>query len=134
VSSADLALEIIALRQQIAVLKRKRPGPRLKNSDRLFWLALRRFWSDWRDVLFVVKPDTVVAWHRTGFRWYWRWRSRQQGGRPKATAEIHEWTWRLAQVNPGWGAPWIHGELLKLGFLVSERTRRSLPPADLPPR
>jgi putative transposase len=73
-------------------------------------------------VLVIVKPDTVVAWHRAGFRWYWRWRSRRRPGRPKITKEARELIRRLAQENSSWGAPKIHGELLKLGFEVSERS------------
>ena len=69
-----------------------------------------------------MKPDTVIGWHRGGFRLYWRWRSRPRGGRPKITEEIRGLIRRLAQQNQGWGAPKIHGELLKLGFVVSERT------------
>jgi hypothetical protein len=72
----DLALEILALRQQVAVLKRKRPRPKLSRMDRLFWTALRSVWSRWAEVLLIVKPETVVSWHRAGFRLYWRWRSR----------------------------------------------------------
>src|SRR5438552_7992918 len=72
----NLALEILALRQQVAVLKRKRPRPKLNQTDRLFWMALLRLWSRWADVLLIVKPGTVVGWHRTGFRLFWRWRSR----------------------------------------------------------
>ena len=70
----------------------------------------------------LVKPDTVIGWHRTGFRLYWRWRSRPRSGRPKIIEEIRALIQRLAQENPDWGAPKIHGELLKLGFVVSERT------------
>ena len=121
-SRADMALEILALRQQVAVLKRKRPRPTLNAGDRLFWSTLRRFWSRWRDVLVIVKPETVVAWHRAGFRLYWRWRSRPSCGRPKIPAEIRVLIRRLAEENPGWGAPKIHGELQKLGYVVSERT------------
>jgi putative transposase len=73
---ADAALEILALRQQLAVLKRKRPRPPLNAGDRLFWITLRRFWHRWFDVLVIVKPETVIGWHRTSFRLYWRWRSR----------------------------------------------------------
>jgi len=76
----DTALEILALRHQVAVLKRKRPRPPLNSVDRLFWATLRRMWSRWADVLVIVKPETVVGWHRTGFRLYWRWRSRPRGG------------------------------------------------------
>ena len=87
-SRADTSLEVLALRQQVTVLKRKRPRPMLNRLDRLFWTALRHFWSRWRDVLVIVKPETVISWHRAGFRLYWRWRSRRRGGRPKVTEEI----------------------------------------------
>jgi transposase InsO family protein len=92
--------------------------------DRLFWTALRHFWSRWTDVLVIVKPETVIGWHRIGFRLYWRWRSRSRplGGRPKITEEIRVLIRRLAQENQDWGAPKIHGELQKLGFVVSERS------------
>jgi len=121
-SRSDTALEVLALRQQVAVLKRKRPQPRLHRLDRLFWTTLRHLWSGWADVLVIVKPETVVGWHRAGFRLYWRWRSRRRGGRPKITEEIHALIRRMAAENPVWGAPKIHGELQKLGFVVSERT------------
>ncbi|HXB74275.1 MAG TPA: integrase core domain-containing protein [Candidatus Acidoferrales bacterium] len=121
-SRSDTALEVLALRQQVAVLKRKRPRPVLNSLDRLFWTALRHFWSRWADVLVIVKPETVIGWHRAGFRLYWRWRSRPRGGRPKITEGIRFLIRRLAQENPDWGAPRIHGELQKLGFVVSERS------------
>ncbi len=121
-SRHDNAIEILALRQQISVLKRKRPRPRLNQLDRLFWTTLRRVWPRWADVLVIVKSETVVGWHRAGFRLYWRWRSRPRGGRPKITGEIRVLIRRLAEENPDWGAPKIHGELQKLGFEVSERT------------
>jgi putative transposase len=121
-SRSDTALEVLALRQQVAVLKRQRPRPVLNSLDRLFWTTLRRFWPRWSDVLLIVKPETVVGWHRAGFRLYWRWRSRPRGGRPKITAEIRTHIQTMASENTGWGAPKIHGELLKLGFEVSERT------------
>jgi transposase InsO family protein len=79
-------------------------------------------WARWRDVLVIVKPETVVGWHRAGFRLYWRWRSRPRGGRPRITEDIGVLIRRLAEENPDWGAPKIHGELQKLGFVVSERT------------
>jgi hypothetical protein len=121
-SRSDTALEVLALRQQIAVLKRKRPRPRLDGWDRFFWTALRHFWSRWIDVLVIVKPETVIGWHRAGFRFYWRWRSRPHGGRPKIAEEIRVLIRRLAKENQDWGAPKIHGELQKLGLVVSERT------------
>jgi len=121
-SRTDTALEVLALRQQVAVLKRKRPRPKVNSLDRLFWTALRQCWPRWTDVLVLVKPATVIGWHRTGFRFYWRWRSRPCGGRPKITEEIRVLIQRLAQENQGWGAPKIHGELQKLGLVVSERS------------
>jgi len=120
-SRGDAALEILALRQQVAVLKRKRPRPNLSAADRLFWTLLRGLWTRWAEVLAIVKPETVVGWHRAGFRLYWRWRS-SAGGRPKTTGEIRALIHRLAEENPTWGAPRIHGELQKLGFVVSERS------------
>ncbi|MBZ2180356.1 MAG: helix-turn-helix domain-containing protein [Acidobacteria bacterium] len=121
-SRRDTALEVLALRQQVTVLKRKRPRPPLNSLDRLFWSTLRRFWPGLRDVLVIVKPETVVGWHRAGFRLYWRWRSRPRGGRPKITDEIRRLIRRMAEENASWGAPRIHGEILKLGFEISERT------------
>jgi putative transposase len=123
VGRTHLALEILALRQQVAVLKRKRPRPKMKRIDRLFWTALRSLWSGWAEVLLIVKPETVVGWHRAGFRLYWRWRSRAPGGgRTRITLEIRELIQRMARENARWGAPRIHGELVKLGFLLSERS------------
>jgi putative transposase len=122
-SRNSLGLEIIALRQQLGVLKRKNSQPRVGRLDRLFWVQLRQVWSRWSEVLVVVKPETVVRSHRAGFRLCWRFLSRRgQRGRPKVAPELHELIHRMAEENPTWGAPRIHGELLKLGFQVSERT------------
>ena len=121
VSHHRLALENAALRPQLAVFRRKQPRPRLTWLDRLFWTTLRRAYSRWRDALIIVKPETVVSWHRAGYRLFWRWRSRQPG-RPKVTNEIRELIRRMKAENPGWGSPRIHGELLQLGFNVSEPT------------
>jgi hypothetical protein len=121
-SRSDIALEVLALRQQVAALKRKRPRPILNRLDRIFWTNLRRCWPRWAEVLVIVKPETVISWHRAGFRLYWRWRSRPRGGRPQITDEICVLIRPLAQENSNWGAPKIHGELLKLGFQISERT------------
>jgi putative transposase len=117
-----VAVEVLALRQQLAVMKRKRPRPPLTRLDRLFWLMLRRLWSGWAEVLVIVKPETVVRWHRAGFRLYWRWRSRPPRGRPPIKGEIRSLVQRLATENAAWGAPRIHSEILKLGYVVSERT------------
>ena len=120
----DLLLENLALRQQLAVLARRRPPARFSNSDRFLWITLRRIWSGWRRALFLVQPDTVARWHRAGFRLYWKWisRSRECGGRRPTNKEIRELIFRLVAENPMWGAPRIHGELQMLGFDISERT------------
>ena len=104
-SRSDTALEVLALRQQLAVLKRKRPRPALHLWDRMFWTSLRHLWPGWKDALIIVKPETVVGWHRAGFRRYWRWRSRPRGGRPQVAAETQALIRRLAAENPDWGAP-----------------------------
>ncbi len=130
-----LAVENLALRQQLAVMKRRHPRTRLTDSDRLFWVALSRVWADWRESLHVVQPATVLRWHRQGFRYYWRWKSRRRG-RPRLDAEIRNLIRRMCRANPLWGAPRIHGELLKLGIDVSEATvskymiRRRGPPSQ----
>jgi transposase InsO family protein len=122
-SRHDLGLEILALRQQVAVFQRRYPRARLKLRDRLFWVALSSIWNRWTEALIVVKPETVVGWHRAGFRLYWRLRSRASRlGRRKIDAETFEAIKLMALENPRWGAPKIHGELLKLGFQVAERT------------
>src|SRR5215472_11441915 len=121
-SRHDLGLELVALRQQLGVLKRKNPRPRLDAWDRLFWVALRRAWSRWAEALIVVKPETVISWHRAGFHLYWRFLSRRRAGRPRITSDLRGLIRRMASQNPLWGGPRIHGELLKLGFDVAERT------------
>jgi putative transposase len=116
-----LALENLALRQQIAVLQRSVKRPHLKKSDRLFWVLLSRIWADWAEILTIVRPETVIRWHRKGFRLYWTWKSRRNGqGRPTVASDIRELIRRMSQANPGWGAPRIHGELLKLGIDISQ--------------
>jgi len=99
-SRHDLGLELVALRQQVGVLKRKNPRPRVSLCDRLFWLGLRRWWSKWASVLVVVKPETVVGWHRAGFRWYWRFLSRRRSGRPKIAHELRHLIRSMAEENP----------------------------------
>lgn len=121
VSRHRLGLEIAVLRQQLVVFKRKRPRPLLRNLDRLFWVALRQWWTGWASALMIVRAETVVSWHRAGFRLFWRLRSRPLG-RPKISDEIQELIRRMKTDNPGWGAPRIHGELLQLGFDISEPT------------
>jgi putative transposase len=123
-----LALENLALRQQLAVLRRSRPRPPLDWVDRLFWVALSRAWSRWRNVLIIVKPATVVHWHRSAFRRLWTRRSRRAPGRPPIDRPTRDLVRQVAQANPLWGAPRIHGELLKLGIGISEREVSRLMP------
>lgn len=119
-----LQVEILALRHQLSVLKRSQRGRlRLSPADRLLWVWLSRFWSQWRSALVVVKPETVISWHRKGFRWYWRWKSRnREPGGPPLNSEVRELIRKMSLANPLWGAPRIHGELLKLGIEVSKAT------------
>jgi transposase InsO family protein len=132
-SQNSLALENLALRQQLATFKLKHPRPRISCLDRGFWVLLRRIWSKWINVLINVNPETVVKWHRQGFKLYWKTISRRgkRKGRPRVSIEIRELIRRIALENLSWRAPRIHGELLKLGFDVSERTiSRYLPRRD----
>src|SRR5438270_10467934 len=116
-------MEVAALRQQLVVFKRKQPRPRLRGCDRAFWVALCRLWPGWLNALIIVKPDTVVSWHRAGFRLFWRLRSRPRRlGRPPVSTEVRQLIRRMKSDNPSWGAPRIHGELLQIGFDVSEPT------------
>lgn len=121
---ADLVVEILALRQQLAAFALSNRRPRVTNADRWFWVVLRRRWAQWSDVLIFVKPETVIRWHRAGFRRYWTWRSRRhrRPGRPPTDRSIRDLVRRMATENPTWGAPRIHGELRMLGIAVSERT------------
>ena len=114
-------LENLALRHQLAVLQRAAPRPRLRPADRLFWVLLCRTWNGWADVLSLVKPETVIRWHRTGFTRYWTWKSRRTGqGRPALSPEVRALIRRMSGANPLWGAPRIHGELQKLGIEISQ--------------
>ena len=120
---AALQAEILALRHQIAVLQQSAPRRlRLKQSDRLLWILLSRFWPGWRNRLRIVQPDTVVRWHRRAFVRYWTWKSRRPPGRPAVAAAIRELIQHMSRANVLWGAPRIHGELLKLGIDVSQST------------
>jgi transposase InsO family protein len=136
-SRAALQLEILALRHQLGVLQRSVERPKLTPPDRLLWVWLRRIWPDWRSVLVIVQPDTVIAWHRKGFRLFWRWRVRSgRPGRPSVPDDVRELIRRMNRENPLWGAPRIHGELLKLGIDIGETSvgkymgRRRRPPSQ----
>jgi hypothetical protein len=125
--NAHLAVENLALRQQIGMYARRETQPRFTQRDRLFWMILYRLWPGWRTVLLNAKPATVIKWHRAGFRQFWRWKSRpKKPGRPRLSPEIQELIRLMAEANPGWGAPRIHGELLLLGFEVHERNLKSI--------
>ena len=121
---AALQAEILALRHQLLVLQRSSRGHglRLSRADRFLWVWLARLWRGWRSALLIVKPETVIAWHRKGFRLYWKWKSRHPEGRPSVSVEVIDLIRRMSLANPGWGAPRIHGELLKLGFELSQAT------------
>jgi hypothetical protein len=136
-SRAALQLEVLALRHQLQVLNRSRPRRlRLVTADRWLWTWLSRSCTAWRTALVIVKPETVIAWHRLGFRLFWTWKSRRRIGRPAVAADIRALIRRMSETNPLWGAPRIHGELLKLGLDVSQATvakymlRRTRPPSQ----
>jgi transposase InsO family protein len=119
---ARLAAENLALRQQLAVLKHATPRPKLRPRDRVFWVWLARLWAEWRSVLRIVQPETVIRWHRQGFRLYWRWKSQGPVGRPRVEREIRDLIRPMARENPLWGAPRIGAELRFLGYRVADST------------
>jgi transposase InsO family protein len=122
-SKGRLEAENAALRQQLIVLKRKIRGRvQFTNSDRLLFIQLYRWCPSVLNAMMVIRPETLVRWHRAGFRRYWRWKSRSAGGRPPIPAELRALIWRMSVENRLWGAPHIHGELLKLGFVVAQST------------
>src|ERR1017187_8197130 len=123
-SRQTVMIENLVLRQQLTVFKRQRRRPRLATMDKLFWVILRRFWSSWKQALIVVTPDTVVRWHRAGFQLYWKIisRVRKPVGRMPVIKEIRELIFRMVAENPTWRAPRIHGELVMLGYEISERS------------
>ena len=123
-SRRDLLLENLALRQQLGALKRQRPHVRFVVPDKLFWVTLRQLWPGWKRTLMLMQPETVVRWHRAGFKLYWTWLSRHPccAGRRCVSRELRELIFRMTAENRTWGAPRIHGELKMLGFDISERT------------
>ena len=131
----QLALENLALRQQLTVYKRTVTRPKLRATDRLFWVGLARVWAGWKRSLVIVTPETVLRWQRRRFREHWtRLSGRSPAGRPPVSRQIRTLVVRMAHANPLWGAPRIHGELLKLGIPVAERTvSRLLPKRRTPP-
>ena len=122
-SKARLEAEIATLRQQLIVLQRKSRGRvRLTNGDRFFFVQLYRWFPSILQVVHIIRPETLVRWHRAGFRSYWRWKSRNRGGRPQIDTGLRALIRQIGLENPLWGAPRIHGELLKLGFQVAQST------------
>src|SRR5713226_10419728 len=121
-SRAALQVEILALRHQIGVLRRSaKQRPKLTAADRVFWAWLSGVWVEWQSALVLVKPETVIAWHRKGFRLFWTWKVRHgRTGRPTVSQEIRDLIRSMSRGNPLWGAPRIHGELLKLGMDIGE--------------
>jgi len=122
-SRSRLEAENAALRQQLIVLQRKVHGRvEFTNSDRLVFIQLYRWFPSVLKVITIIRPETLVRWHRAGFRRYWRWKSRNLGGRPQISADLRALIRRMSVENLLWGAPRIHGELLKLGFSVAQST------------
>ncbi len=122
-SQAELAAENLVLRQQLAVLAQGSKRPRLRNRDRIFWTWFARLWSNRRSVLVIVQRETVIRWHKQGFRLYWRWKSRSRTpGRPKIDTEIRKLIRRMSLENPLWGTPRIRSELRLLGYEASKAT------------
>jgi putative transposase len=121
-SQAALQVENLALRHQIGVLWRSaKKRPTLTAADRVFWAWLSRAWADWRSALIIVTPETVIAWHRKGFRLFWTWKIRHgRTGRPAVPQEVRDLIRSMSRANPLWGAPRIHGELIKLGIDIGE--------------
>lgn len=134
-SRQTLVAENLVLRHQVSVLQRNCSRPSLRWRDRAFWDVLSCLWPKWRIALSIVQPDTVVRWHRQGFRYYWRWKSRhRRHGRPRIAKEIRDLIRQMSTANPLWGAPRIYGELLKLGIDVGQTTvSRYLVKPDRPP-
>ncbi len=135
-SNVELRFENMVLHQQLATLKQKKKRPKLSRYDRIFWVLLRRLWRKWEDVLFIVKPETVVNWHKKGFKLYWDFISnrRKKKERNNVWREIRALVRKMVAENETWGAPRIHGELLKLGFKLSERTVSRYMPKKKPSR
>src|SRR3954452_18473120 len=124
-SVARLQAENAVLRQQLIILRRKCRGRvRVTSGERLFFVQLYRWFPSILQVLEIIRPETLVRWHRAGFRSYWRWKSRGRGGRPQIDAALRALIREMSVDNPLWGAPRIHGELLKLGFEVAQSTRQ----------
>jgi len=121
-TTTQLRLENLFLRKQMEILARTSSRPRLRSSDRFFFSTMTNVFGSWKETLLVIKPETVIRWHRQSFRLYWRWKSRSEAGRPKIPQAQIDLIRQMANDNALWGAPRIHGEMLKWGFDLSEAT------------
>ena len=121
-NKTQLILENIFLHKQIEIYQRTDPKLNIKRTDRMFFILIMDWLSNWKERMFIVKPDTVIKWHRTAFKFYWRWKSQHKGGRPKVFKEVITLIKQMANENSDWGALRNHGELLKLGFNICEST------------
>ena len=121
-SRAELIAENLALRHQLVVLQRSVPRPKLRQSDRVFWVWLSQLWRGWPSALLIIKPETVIRWHKQGFRLYWRWKSRANRGRPCTDREVRDLIRRMSRENPTWGTPRIQSELRLLGHDIADST------------
>jgi hypothetical protein len=129
-------LENLALRQQLSIYQHSIKRPKIRNRDRLFWTCLSKLWKDWKGALIIVKPNTVIHWHKKGFKLYWRFKSRKRRqGRIPIESKTRKLIEDMAKAHPLWGAPRVHGELLKLGIdYVSERTVSNIIKKCRPPK
>ena len=120
-SKIQLKLEVLFLTKQIEILQRI--SPKIKITDRIFFIVMMNLFSNWKDRIFIIKPDTLIRWHRKGFRIFWKRKTKNnKGGRPKINKEVIELLKQMVIENPLWGVPRVHGELLKLGYDVSQST------------
>ena len=131
-TTTQVRLENLFLRKQIEILARTSTKPRFRTSDRFFFGTMTGIFDAWKDALLLVKPETIIRWHRQGFKLYWKWKSRSGAGRPKIPQEQIDLIKQMANDNPLWGAPRIHGEMLKLGIDISESTVLRYMPTKAP--
>lgn len=115
-SRAAVQLENLLLRKQIEILMRRQKRPRVTNRDRFWLVMLSRLYDHWQEAFLIFSPETLIRWHKQGFKLYWRWKSGKSPGRPPIDKELQDLISEMVRENSGWGAPRIHGELLKLGF------------------
>jgi hypothetical protein len=121
-TKAKLQLEVLFLTKQLEIYQQTDPKLKIKRTERIFFSLLKDLLSNWKERIFIVKPNTIIKWHRKGFRIYWKWKSKPKGGIPKLSREVINLIKQMANDNQSWGAPRIHRELKKLGFDISEST------------